>query len=111
MVIGSNYSLDKQTVGTPVTKKFLEQYSSLLTNLKKLFENSRSSPGCYNTFPYAVSRMKDFIISSGGMRAVELLAEYEKSASIGDHLQCRRLEKQILIECDTFKECWISMYN
>ena len=111
MVIDYNYSLRKQSAGIPVTVSFLEQYTSLLDNLKKAFRDSRTGHHHYNTLPYAAIRMKEFVIKNGGYRVVELLAEYEKNAALGDYVSCLSLEDCIIEELKVFRDCWIGMYN
>lgn len=110
MVINFNDSLTDHSISNaPVTTIFLEQYSYLSLNLKAAFKGRKSETCSYSTVSYHVTRMKEFVIKSGGLHAVELLAEYEKSSAIGDSSKCRSLELQILSELKTFRECWLSM--
>lgn len=95
--------------GKPLISSFLSEYSSHLKELKTFFNNNDYKKFNYNTVPMSVIRMKDFVIEYGGIKAVELLAEYEKSCSIGDFSTCCSLEKPILEELNLFKETWVSM--
>ncbi|MDC7227128.1 MAG: hypothetical protein PQJ61_10235 [Spirochaetales bacterium] len=95
-----------------ISRKFLDEYSKLLTNLKTVFSGGKITPCCrYSTVAYHVERMKNFIIEYGGIRAVEKLAEYEKYSSIGDFQSCKQLETRIIEELELFKNCWLSMLS
>ena len=109
MVLDLNRISTEKNTSEPAIPAFLQTYSELLRNLKDVF-NARETGRCnLSTISIHVTAMKDFVIRTGGLKAAELLAEYEKYSAIGDCTACRRLEKSIIGELSVFKECWLSM--
>lgn len=111
MVVNFNFALIQQYQGSLIITDFLQQYQDLLLNLKTAFKDRNGESRNYSRTYLHVSNMKEFVIKSGAIRCVELLAEYEKFSAIGDYAACSNLEDSILGELNSFKEFWISMLS
>jgi len=111
MVLNIYDTLTEQHEGNLITNHFLEEYQNLLINLKSAFKERNGECRNFSTVSFHVTKMKDFAVKKGGLKCVELLAEYEKNSAIGDYASCKTMEWKILIELNFFKELWISLLS
>lgn len=97
--------------GTILVNVFLERFYELYDKFKEtvLDDTHRSRHACETASQ--ASQLGAFIRKTGGTRAADMLAEYERYASIADFVSCSQMEKSLFEEIDAFREIVVSMFS
>lgn len=103
--------LDISRSGEPLlVNAFLSSFYELFNNFKAALGNKNTQNSKVDTVTAAAVKLRDFIDEAGGLRASEILAEYEKYSAIGDFVSCKRMENYLIEEIELFKEAVVSMF-
>jgi len=102
-----NISNDGESI---LVNAFLGRFHELFDSFKDAVLDDVHESRKASNISNKAAGLKDFILAAGGIRAADMLAEYEKHSSIADFVSCSRMEKKLFIEIEAFKETVVSMF-